>query len=372
MKITIFANTFYLVSGGDVIFAELAKRWQNTHQIKIITNEKGRDFCFTKGISSKNIITQKASWIDPYPLIIVELFKSLVSLIREIFSSRNNPQIIFATSFFWPDIFPAVIAKIKNPRSKLVVGVYLLFPSPSSFKKYHGGQLKLFFLYFVQKISLFLVHLFANLVLTASAKDLRHFPCPALAVRGGIDLSAIKKAKTPKKKYHLIYFGRFHSQKGILDLLTIWQKVAEKLPAVKFLMIGGGSQEQEIKEKATSLKIISKITFAGVINGSQKYRLIKSSKLFTSASRFDTGNIALDEVLACGIPGIVYNLPHLHYPAGVVKVKIGSKSQMVKEIINLLRNSYLRNRLGKQGKEFIKHYDWQKISTIVLKNLSQI
>jgi len=366
MKIAIYSNTFYLISGGDVIYANLAKQFlSQKHQVTIITNEKGRDFCLSQNVPEKSILVQKSSWIDRYPLVFVEVYKTIISTTRELFATRQAPQVIFSSSFFLPDLVPAVIAKIKNPKSKLVVGIYLLFPSIFSFKKYHGGQLKLLLLHFSQKLSLFLVNIFADLVLTASERDVKHFK-NAIAIRGGVDFKRIKQIKNKGKKYDLVYFGRFHSQKGLLDLLDIWHKVYQKRPSTNFLMIGAGPLEEEMKTKAMSLNFLDKITFTGILSGVKKYKYLKSSRIFTSASRFDTGNMALDETLACGTPGVVYNLEHLNYPHGVVKVPIGNKTKMKNEILKLLSNTYTRSALGKEGKEFIKHYDWQIISKKIL------
>lgn len=366
MKILIFANTFYLISGGDMIFVNLAKKFiRSNNQVTVITNEKGEDFCISHGLPQSSVAVQASSWIDKYPLVVVELYKTLVSTLREFFANRQNPEVIFSSSFFLPDLIPAVIAKIKSPRSKLVVGIYLLFPSIFSFKKYHGGQVKLVFLYLSQQISLFLVRVFADLVLTASEKDVKRFK-NAVAIRGGIDFKLIKKIKNKGKRYDLVYFGRFHSQKGLLDLMDIWCKVHKSRPSTNFLMIGAGPLEEEMKEKAKKLNLLDRISFTGILSGTKKYKYLKSCRLFTSASRFDTGNMALDEALACGVPGVVYDLEHLNYPQGVIKVHIGDKTKMKKEIITLLSDTYTRAKLGKQGKEFIKNYDWEITSKKIL------
>lgn len=371
MKITIFANTFYLISGGDVIFIQLAKQWLSSgNKVNIVTNEKGKDFCIDREFPESNITLQKASFVDIFPVFIIDFYKTIVSVIREIFSPKKDSDIIFASSFFLPDVLPAVISKIKNPKAKLIVGVYLFFPFPFGFKKYHGGFIKSFLLYISQIVSLFFIQIFSELVLTASQKDANEFPGRSLAIRGGVDMNAVKNVKTPKKKFDVVYFGRFHSQKGILDMLEIWSNIAKRFPKIRFLMVGGGPLEDNIKETAKKLNIIKNITFAGIIDGPKKYKLLKSAKLFTSASRFDTGNIALDEVLACGVPGVVYDLPRLNYPAGVIKVAIGKKRQMEKVIVDLLSNPYERSKLGKDGKEFIKHFDWNITSQKILKTIA--
>jgi glycosyltransferase involved in cell wall biosynthesis len=349
-----------------MIFANLAKIFiKSSNNVTIVTNEKGYDFCVSQKVPGSAVSIQSSSWVDIYPVALVEAYKTIISTIRELFVDRHNPQLIFSSSFFLPDLIPAIIAKVKNPHAKLVVGVYLLFPSIFSFKKYHGGQLKLLILYLFQQISLVLIKLFSDLVLTASEKDTKLFN-NAIAIRGGVDFKQIKKIKNIGKKYDVVYFGRFHSQKGLMDLLDIWQKIYKKRPSTSFLMAGTGPLEEEIITKAKKIKIFDRITFTGLLSGAKKYKILKRCRLFTSASRFDTGNMALDETLACGVPGIVYDLEHLNYPQGVIKVPVGNKNRMVRETISLLNNTYLRSKMGKNGKEFIKRYDWESISKKIL------
>lgn len=366
MKIVIYSNTFYLVSGGDVIYANLAKKFLNFgHEVKIITNEKGYEFCLSQKVPQKAIVVQNSSWVDKFPLVFVELYKTTISTIREVLYSRDKPDIIFSSSFFWADLIPAVIAKIKHPKAKLIVGVYLIFPSPFSFKRYHGGQIKLFLHYLSQSLSLSLIRIFSNLVLTASEKDIGLYK-NAIAIRGGVDIQQIKKVKARGKKFDLVYYGRFHSQKGILDMLDIWKNIKLSRPTAKFLMIGAGPLQNEILEKSDKLGIKDSITFTGVMVGTKKYKYLKSCRVFTSASRFDTGNMALDETLACGVPGVVYDLKYFYYPKGVIKIPVGRKTKMKNAILKLLNNTYTRSKLGKEGKNFIKQYDWENISQKIL------
>ncbi len=375
MKILIFANDYHLVSGGDVIFAEMAKKWiQWGHEVEIVTNEKGADYCLSKGITINNLSTWPSSSPDNFGSFIAEPIKSILSAFRESHTQRSDVDVIFASSFFWPDLFAGIIAKRKVPRAKLVVGAYLLFPKPLSRKRYSGGFWRASALYLSQILSLKLISRFVDIVLTASEHDRPHFfnykqlsASSVVAIRGGVEIDNIDRVRKQKKIYDALYFGRFHSQKGLFDLLDVWEKVLSSRPGSKLLLAGGGPLEDSLREKATRMGIVSSITFSGIVSGKAKYKLLKSAKLFVSASRFDTGNIALDEVLACGVPGIVYDLPHLNYLDGVVKIPVGHKIQMENEIIRLLRNQKERLRLGRAGRKFIKTFDWKIGAEKVLK-----
>jgi len=372
MKIQIFANDYHLVSGGDVIFAEMAKTWSKSQEVEIITNEKGKIFCDRRRLNKVKITVWRSSVADQFGIVLAEAYKTILSAIGSLWL-KNKVDVIFSSSLFWPDIFSGVITKIKYPKAKLVVGLYLLFPSPFDKVRYDGGFLKSIFLSLSQSVSLILVDRFADIVLTASRhrSELLHNnrqlnSDTVVAIRGGVDIKNIVRIKRQKKKFDCVYFGRFHSQKGIFELLEVWSEILRIRPGTKFLLAGGGPLEQEIIEKAKNLGIIDAITFSGLITGSHKYRLLKSAKVFTSASRLDTGNIALDEVLACSVPGVVYDIPHLHYDSGVIKIPVGSRDRMVGEVLRLLANPIARNKLGRKGKDFIRMFDWSRVSRKVL------
>ncbi len=108
------------------------------------------------------------------------------------------------------------------------------------------------------------------------------------------------------------------------------------------------------------------IHYSGLLDGKKKYKLLKQSKIFTTTSKFDTGNMALGEALGCQIPGVIFDIPHLHYDCGVIKVPVGDSDLMTKQILKLLNSPHERHKLGLQGRTFIKEYGWEKVSNRVL------
>lgn len=374
MRILILANTYQCISGSDVIFAETSKRWFRWgHKTTIITNEKGTDFCLSRGISQKNVITWSGSFSDSYGIYLSSLAKTISSIFRSLNQKVSNFDMVYSSSIFWPDVLPGLILKLRNPRVQLAVGIYIVFPNPFKNEKYHGGYLKSLALYICQVISFIVVRKAFDYVITSSEsckKGLNEkFKQPKLrilAIRGGVDLKEINRVIVRNKAFDVLYLGRFHSQKGLLDLLDIWQYVVRNLPDKRLLLAGGGPLENTLRSEVKSRKVASSVYFTGEVDGKEKYTLIKSSRLFVSASKYNTGDIALDEALACGVPGLIYDLPDLDYGGGVVKIPIGEKRTMAKAVIELLQDSNRRNKLGKTGQLFIKKYDWNTRAKILL------
>lgn len=372
MKILILANTFQGLAGGEVIAVEATRVWSKENKVVIATTDKGRVFAMSRSIGKENILTWVPSSFDHFGIYISSFVETILTAQKAIFFDFKKFDVIFAASIFWPDVFPSVIAKIKNPRIKLIVGNYIIFPNPVQ-GQYNGSFVKALILHFSQRLSFILLDRKVDLVLTASPSDVPYFlnirklnPNSVVAVRGGVDFETISRVPAQKKNIDLVYLGRFHPQKGLFTLLSVIKTLIKTKPNLRVALVGGGPLENDLKEKVSSIRLSSHVTFYPPLDGTPKYQLLKSAKIFVSASEFDTGNIALDESLACGTPGIVFDLPLINYPQGVIKVESGNRREMAKKIIELLEDQKLRNKLGSEGKEFIKAYNWPKTAERIL------
>jgi glycosyltransferase involved in cell wall biosynthesis len=208
---------------------------------------------------------------------------------------------------------------------------------------------------------------FADGIFTASKQDVPKFISKnkgyrfkIIAVRGGVDYDFFRKASKQSLKYEGVFLGRFHPQKNIDELVDIWKSVVEILPKACLIIVGEGYLENKLREKVKVEKLEDNVIIHPPAYGSEKARILKSSKLFLSSSRFDSGNIALDEALACGTPGVVYDLPGLNYPnGGVLKIKTGNKREFTKSILMLLQNRKAYSKLARQGIKYASTLDWE-------------
>jgi glycosyltransferase involved in cell wall biosynthesis len=380
MRIAIFANAFTSLSGGDKIFVEYAKRWLHSGEtVVIITNEKGRIFCLEHGLNENNIEVWKSSFMDKLDIYISGIYKTIISIVKCLSFCSREYDIVFSSSDFLPDIFSALIAKAKKRKIKWLAACYLLTPCPFS-NRYSGYRLRALIFYYEQRIALLLIKNFANAVFTASEKDRNHFynkrklfSETVIAIRGGVDFKLIHNIDGQEIIYDAIFVGRFHPQKCVDELIKIWKSVSLFMPGKKLALIGNGRLESMLKKKVTNNEISDSVVFLGKVDDVEKIKLLKSSRIFISASRFDSGNIALDEALACGLPGIIYDLPQLFYPKGVIKVFLGDKEEFVKAILILLGNDKEYYRfMSREGISFASTLDWDIKAMQALKFIKSI
>ena len=375
MNIVIFANTVYTntLTGGDKIFVECAKKWiAKGHNVLIITNEAGRDYCLQNGIRKKSIVVWTNSWADRYGVYVSMVVKALMSIFFAFTNRSQKADVAFVSSFFVPDIVPALLLKLKYPSTKLVTASYL-FSTEKWGRDYSGGKMKGLLFYLNEVIAFFIMKRYGNVYLTASAYDrnkfkrLRDIPGrKVLAFRGGVDNAFFSSVYEQAISYDAVFVGRFHPQKCVDELISIWEKVVKVEPQRVLALVGNGPLEDLLRDLVHQKKLEKNILFLGAQDGARKTKILKSSRLFLSASRFDSGNIALDEALSCGVPGIVYDLPRLNYPRGVLKISIDNQQAFAQAILALLSDERQRIKLGDAALSFALTLDWEKKASELL------
>jgi glycosyltransferase involved in cell wall biosynthesis len=348
-------------------------------RVTIVTNESGKIFCLNHGIDEENIIVWKAYAIDRCGVYVGSLSKVIASTLRGLSRFSGNYDVVFSASDFWPDIFPALLLKLRQPAVHWIAACYLVASSPLTRKRPPGALLRGLIVYLTQKFSLYLIRRYAGAVFTASEADRPTFynerqlsPETVIAIRGGVDCRFIDSVPMPEPVYDALYVGRLHPQKCVDELLEIWARLLRVAPERKLAVVGNGPLEKRLREISERRGLSQKVHFLGTVDGYEKVRLLESSRVFVSASRFDSGNIALDEALACGIPGIVYDLPRLDYPAGVIKVRCGDAHGFGEAIVKLLGDGELYGRLSREARDFAKRLDWDLRAEWVLEFLKRV
>lgn len=155
---------------------------------------------------------------------------------------------------------------------------------------------------------------------------------PMKAVSNGIDLSRFTDAKAPAsiyKKYDLptdvpiiTYVGRTDAEKHIWALVKAFGHVVAKTKA-HLLIVGDGSDAENLRELVKELHINDSVTFAGRVPEEDLAPLHKVGTIFVMPSPMELQSIATLEAMASGKP--------------VIAVDAGA----LKELCHNLENGYL-------------------------------
>lgn len=98
--------------------------------------------------------------------------------------------------------------------------------------------------------------------------------------------------------------ARLHRVKGLETFLGAAALLARRRPQARFLIVGGGPQEQELRELASSLGLAGRVVFTGEVCFSRVRELLAEMDVFVLPSTREGLGIALIEAMAAGLPTV--------------------------------------------------------------------
>lgn len=375
------------LSGGDRIFIEFAKRLRQKYQVVIHVWKEGWEMCQRQGLTTG--ITFEFIKVDMWcqlGFVACYLARIIKSVWNALVTRLDNPKeiILYSASEFWMDSLPGFILKLRYPNTKWMVGSFQTAPNPlvgfTQGKRENTYKISALANWLVQLPIKPLVKRWADIVLVNNESERKNFKAldkkgKVLVILGAVNTEQINdfrlKNKFPKI-YDAVFQGRFHPQKGVMELIEIWRLVANKKPAAKLAMIGDGPLMYEVKNKTKGFKLENNIDLLGyVFDGPLKYKIFSQSKLVVHPAFYDSGGMASAEAMAFGIPCIGFDLESYrsYYPEGMIKVKIGDLNKFANEILSLLENEKKRKQIGQEAQNMInKNWRWnQRVDQLLSK-----
>jgi glycosyltransferase involved in cell wall biosynthesis len=377
-------------SGSDRIFIELAKRLKSNFDISICVWEEGYDMCQRQNLM--NVRYEKwflHKW-KKLPFILSYFFRILsgvyYSLKFDLKNYRDEDCYFYSASDFWQDFIPMLIFKLKYPNSKFIASFYLEAPNPligfrrEYEKKYQLPKFKDLFYYIAQLLPKLLIPVISNFIFVTSKPDKDYFvkrgfkKDKIIIITGGVDFNKYKNIYSNSKKiYDAIFYGRFHPQKGVLELIDIWNILVKSKPDSKLVMIGDGPLYNLVLERIKKYSLEDKITLMGHMDDSlEKLKLFSQSKVVVHPAVYDSGGMASAEIMYLGIPGVSFDLEALktYYPKGMIKTKCFNLEDFAMNIYNLLSDKDLYSITSKDAKDCVlENFDWDKKCRLIMDSI---
>ena len=368
------------ISGGDRIFIELTRRWSKKINIKVIVWEEGLAMCKRQKLKGKYLkfITLKVGKLKNFGFIFTYFYRTFLGIkyAVELDIKKQKKTYIYSASEFIMDTIPAFILKVRYPKITWVAAWYQTAPNPiSGFSEGSLAtryRLKALMYWLAQLPTKPLIKNKADLILVNNEDERKRFSQlnnegKVAVIIGAVDLSKIniyikKHNKNKSKKYDAVFQGRFHPQKGVVELIKIWNEVVKDRPRAKLAMIGDGPLMEEVKEKINTLKLSKNVKLFGyVYDGDKKYNIFSNSKIVVHPAYYDSGGMASAEAMAFGLPAVGFDLVAYksYYPKGMLKVKKGDEKAFSRAIAKLLKDQKLQIKIGSEAKTMIeKSWSW--------------
>lgn len=131
-----------------------------------------------------------------------------------------------------------------------------------------------------------------------------------------------------------------------------------KNKALHFMIIGKGPMEKEIKAYAQSRKLGNNITFTGFRD--DVIQILPELDVFLMTSKTEGLGTSLLDAMAAGVPIVSTNaggIPEIikHEQTGLL-TGVKDVSQLATEVLRILKDTDLRNKLITSAKEFVKGF----------------
>ena len=383
------------LSGSDRIFIEISKRLCKRLKVYIHVWEEGYQMCLSQGLNTSDDIkfnVINVSFWCRFGFTVCYLARIILAVKEALFLKiPPEKQVVFySASEFWMDSLPAFILKIRFPKSVWVAAWFQTAPNPlTGFTKGDRQttyKLAAFYYWLMQFPMKPLIGKFADLVLVNNEGERAQFPKMNIENRVVVMLGAINFKEIENwihlhglgkdKTYDAVFQGRFHPQKGVVELIEIWKLVVERLPQAKLAMIGDGPLMNDVRAKIESSSLSHNVKLFGYIfDGPEKYGIFASSKIVVHPAFYDSGGMAAAEAMAFGLPCVGFDLDSYksYYPKGMVKVRIGDLKGFADKIVELIRNLEIRNQIGEEAQKMIKkNWSWEQRTNLLIVRIEEL
>ena len=161
--------------------------------------------------------------------------------------------------------------------------------------------------------------------------------------------------------HNIISVGRLHPEKGFDRLIDAFKKVTESIPDATLTIVGGGAEENNLKNKINDLKLQDKVQITGMISAEEVKKYMLNSSVYVMASHTECLPMVLLEASSLAIPLIAYDVPVgpkaiIHNNENGYLIPNKDIDNMVERIVYLLNNVQERKKIGEIAKKYANNY----------------
>ena len=117
---------------------------------------------------------------------------------------------------------------------------------------------------------------------------------------------------------------------------------SRKSPTLRLFMLGGGSQEKQVKGFVKDKGLEERVLFCGYKENESLAQYYRAADVYLSASHVDGSSVALMEAMSCGCPALVSDIPSnlewVHDGREGWVFKDGSPRSLAQRIVEIARN----------------------------------
>ncbi|MCD6576493.1 MAG: glycosyltransferase family 4 protein [Anaerolineaceae bacterium] len=178
----------------------------------------------------------------------------------------------------------------------------------------------------------------------------------------GVDLNQFSPDSGNKKRkklgfendFLIIHTRSWEPRYGVDVALRGFQIAAVSTPNLHMIMLGGGSQEKQVKDFINAHGLSDQIHFYGYQKNERLAEYYQAADAYLSASHIDGSSVALMESMACGCPALVSDIPsNLEWISDGVEgwvFRDGDAEDLAKKILTAVHMQKETGRFGKAAR----------------------
>jgi L-malate glycosyltransferase len=175
-------------------------------------------------------------------------------------------------------------------------------------------------------------------------------------------ISCQRSVMATKEEKIITHISNFRRVKRIPDVINIFYKIQQKIPA-KLMMVGDGPEKEKAELLCEKLGIQEKVIFFG--NSNEIDKILSYSDLFLLPSETESFGLAALEAMAWSVPVISSNsggLPEVNFNAisGYLS-DVGNIDEMAKNAITILENESVLAEFKLNALQIAQQFDIKNI-----------
>lgn len=364
------------ITGGPVRYHEISRRFQKQSiEQFLLTTKGGRDMLQGMGSSIPDAISPASLVFKREPCRAFRLWSYIVTTLsfRKALRSAPKSDVAITVSDYFCDIVPALRFK-RLHKGKWVAWIHHRETPP---KMRPGNPLVNRLTYKMQEWSLRKIAANADeaWVYDTDAGDLVKERLIAFGMaperirimRCGVNVEEISRSREPQKDVDAVMVG-LRPNKGLFDIIPIWEKVLAKRPDTTLRLMGGMSGETEVLEEIRNKGLDKNIQVfrpeGGFLPTGEYYSKLKSARIMFAPSHEEGWGMAVCEAMAAGLPVVAYDLPVYRRIYGNAFRQIPSFDfdSFAESIVELLDDKATFDQYQSKGLETAKDFGWDVIA----------
>ncbi len=163
---------------------------------------------------------------------------------------------------------------------------------------------------------------------------------------------------------YVLHFATGDLRENTKIVMRSFKAVSVKFPKLKLIVGGGGIKAQDEPN----------IIYLPFLTGDSLVQAYQGARLYVDPSSYEGFGFQLVEAMACGVPVIASTktcIPEIVGNAGIL-IDPKDESGLIQNMIQILEDDKLRERMRLRGLERVKQFDWNKTASETLNAYDEI